>query len=117
MVIDDSFTLRQVLLMTLTKEGYEVVEAQDGADALRKLAGKKVDMFICDINMPNMDGLTFLRELGKLKEYAYTPKIMLTTESEQTKIQEGKTLGAKAWVVKPFKPDVMLGAIKKLMRP
>ena len=117
MIVDDSMTLREVLRMTLKKAGYEVIEAEDGVDALNKLNGQKVDMFICDVNMPNMDGLTLLKKINEQEEYTYTPKIMLTTESEQKKIQQGKTAGAKAWIVKPFKQDSMLNAVKKLMRP
>ena len=116
MVVDDSYTLRQVLSMSLAKAGYEVIEAEDGTDALEKVKGQKISMFICDVNMPNMDGIALVKELNKNEEYAYVPKIMLTTESEQSKIEEGKAAGAKAWVVKPFKQETMLSAIKKLMR-
>ena len=116
MVVDDSYTLRQVLSMSLKKAGYEVMEAEDGVDALAKLKGKKINMFICDVNMPNMDGLTLLKKLNSMEEYAYVPKIMLTTESEHEKVQEGKASGAKAWVVKPFKQETMINAIKKLIR-
>ena len=116
MIIDDSYTMRQVLGIALRKDGYEILEAEDGVDALNKLNGQKINLFICDVNMPNMDGLSLLQELNKKEEYAYVPKIMLTTESEQGKIQEGKAAGAKAWVVKPFKHDAMLNAIKKLIR-
>lgn len=116
MVVDDSYTLRQVLVMSLTKAGYEVIEAEDGLDALSKVDGRKINMFICDVNMPNMDGITLIKELNSKKEYAYVPKIMLTTESQNSKIQEGKDAGAKAWVVKPFKQETILNAIKKLIR-
>lgn len=117
MIVDDSFTLRQVLGMTLKKAGYEVIEAENGEDALNKLTGQKINLFICDVNMPKMDGITLLGELNKRDEYAYVPKIMLTTESEHQKMQEGKQAGAKAWIVKPFQQDTMLSAIKKIVKP
>ena len=116
MVVDDSFTLRQVLSMNLKKAGYEVVEAEDGRDALNKLSGARVDMIICDVSMPNMDGITFLKELKERPEYAYVPKIMLTTESQQDKKMEGKEAGAKAWIVKPFSSSQMLEAINQVLK-
>jgi two-component system chemotaxis response regulator CheY len=117
MIVDDSFTLRQVLSMTLKKEGYDVIEAEDGLDALKKLTGRKISMFICDVNMPNMDGISLLKELNSIDECKYVPKIMLTTESEHEKMKQGQSAGAKAWIVKPFQQDTMLNAIKKLIRP
>ena len=116
MIVDDSFTLRQVVSMTLKKAGFDVLEAEDGVDALKKLDGQKISLFIFDVNMPNMDGISLLKELNANKEYAYIPKVMLTTESEQGKIEEGRTSGAKAWIVKPFKQDTLLAAVKKLVR-
>ncbi|MBF0464063.1 MAG: response regulator [Nitrospirae bacterium] len=116
MLIDDSATLREVLGTTLKKTGYTVIEAKDGKDALSKLTGK-IHLMICDVNMPNMDGIEFLKEIKKNATYKFTPIIMLTTESQETKKQEGKEAGAKAWLVKPFKPDVLLSAIEKLILP
>ncbi|HIJ59006.1 MAG TPA: response regulator [Nitrospirae bacterium] len=117
MIIDDSATLRQVVSVTLKKAGYDVIEATDGKDALYKLTGQKVNLIICDVNMPNMDGITFLKELKNKPNYKFTPVIMLTTESQEAKKQEGRAAGAKAWVVKPFKPEQMLSAIEKLILP
>ncbi|MCX8069211.1 MAG: response regulator [Thermodesulfovibrionales bacterium] len=117
MIIDDSATLRQVVAVTLKKAGYEVLEATDGKDALNKLTGQKVNLIICDVNMPNMDGITFLKEIKNKPNYKFTPVIMLTTESQEAKKQEGRAAGAKAWVVKPFKPEQMLAAIEKLVLP
>lgn len=117
MIIDDSATLRQVVAVTLKKAGYEVIEATDGKDALNKLTGQKVNLIICDVNMPNMDGITFLKEIKNKPNYKFTPIIMLTTESQEAKKQEGRAAGAKAWVVKPFKPEQMLAAIEKLVLP
>ncbi|OGP15502.1 MAG: two-component system response regulator [Deltaproteobacteria bacterium GWA2_54_12] len=117
MVIDDSASIRQVMSLTLAKAGYDVAEACDGADALGKLAGQKVNLIVCDVNMPNMDGITFLKSLKDKPGYKFTPVIMLTTESQESKKQEGKAAGAKAWVVKPFKPEQMLEAVSKLIAP
>jgi two-component system chemotaxis response regulator CheY len=117
MAIDDSASIRQVVSITLKKAGYEVIEASDGKDALNKLTGQKVHLMLCDVNMPNMDGITFLKTVRQNPSYKFTPIIMLTTESQEAKKQEGKAAGARAWVVKPFKPEQMLAAIEKLILP
>jgi len=117
LVVDDSDTLRKVVCMALASAGYEVIEACDGKDALSKLNGEKINLIISDVNMPNMDGISFVKEVKKLANYKFTPIIMLTTESEESKKMEGKEAGAKAWVVKPFKPEKMLDAVQKLVAP
>ncbi|MFQ1595533.1 response regulator [Aeromonas veronii] len=117
LIVDDSATIRQVVGMTLKGAGYEVMEASDGKDALNKLDGKKINLIISDVNMPNMDGITFVKEAKKLANYKFTPVIMLTTESQDNKKQEGQAAGAKAWVVKPFQPEQMLAAVAKLIMP
>ena len=117
LTVDDSATIRQVVGMTLKGAGYEVMEASDGKDALNKLDGKKINLIISDVNMPNMDGITFVKEAKKLANYKFTPVIMLTTESQDSKKQEGQAAGAKAWVVKPFQPEQMLAAVAKLIMP
>lgn len=117
LIVDDSASIRQVVSMTLKGAGYDVIEACDGADALGKLKGQKVNLIISDINMPNMDGLTFIEEVKKRPAYKFTPFVMLTTETEQTKRERAKAAGAKAWVVKPFQPQQMLDAVAKLVLP
>lgn len=117
LIVDDSATIRQVVGMTLKGAGYEVMEASDGKDALNKLDGKKINLIISDVNMPNMDGITFVKEAKKLANYKFTPVIMLTTESQDSKKQEGQAAGAKAWMVKPFQPEQMLAAVAKLIMP
>ncbi len=117
LVVDDSASLRQVVGITLKGAGFEVIEACDGRDALNKVAGQRVNLVISDVNMPNMDGITFVRELKKLNEHRFTPVIMLTTESQEAKKGEGQAAGAKAWVVKPFQPAQMLAAVSKLIMP
>ena len=117
LIVDDSASIRQVVGIALRGAGYEVVEACDGSDALGKLDGRKVHLVISDVNMPVMDGITFVKELKKLPNYKFTPVIMLTTESQEEKKKQGQEAGAKAWVVKPFKPDQMLTAVSKLILP
>lgn len=115
MVVDDSASIRQVMNFTLRKGGYDVIEAADGKDAIDKLGGQKINLIICDVNMPNMDGITFVKTLKATPSHKFTPVMMLTTESHEAKIQEGKAAGAKAWFVKPFKPEQMLDAVSKLI--
>ena len=117
MVVDDSATLRQVVGIALKGAGYDVLEACDGKDALNKLNGQKIHLIISDVNMPNMDGLTFVAEAKKLPNYKFTPVIMLTTEAGENKKSAGQAAGAKAWVVKPFQPPQMLAAVSKLIMP
>lgn len=115
LIVDDSASLRQVVAIALKGAGYDVIEACDGKDALTKLDGKKIHLIISDVNMPNMDGLTFVREAKALPAYKFTPVIMLTTEAGESKKMEGQAAGAKAWVVKPFQPAQMLAAVSKLV--
>jgi two-component system, chemotaxis family, chemotaxis protein CheY len=115
MTVDDSSSVRQMVGFTLKDAGYEVVEAVDGKDALGKLAGK-VDMIITDLNMPNMDGIELIRQVRSLPDYKFVPIVMLTTESQAGKKQEGKDAGATGWIVKPFKPDQLLAVVKKVVR-
>ena len=115
LVVDDSASMRQMVAFTLKKEGYDVVEASDGKDALSKLSGT-VDMVITDLNMPNMDGIEFIRNVRAKAQYKFVPIVMLTTESQASKKEEGKSAGATGWIVKPFKPDQLLAVAKKLLR-
>jgi two-component system chemotaxis response regulator CheY len=117
LIVDDSASLRQVVSIALKGAGYSVLEACDGRDALGKLNGQKIHLIISDVNMPNMDGLTFVAEAKKLPAYKFTPIIMLTTEAGEAKKQAGQAAGAKAWVVKPFQPAQMLAAVSKLILP
>ncbi len=117
MVVDDSATLRQVVSIALKGAGYDVLEAGDGRQALALLDGRKISLIISDVNMPNMDGITFVSEAKKLAAYRFTPIIMLTTEAGADKKAQGQAAGAKAWVVKPFQPQQMLAAVAKLVMP
>ena len=117
MIIDDSVSLRQVVAIALTSAGYGVLEACDGQDALGRLQGQKIHLMICDVNMPNLDGISFLKAVRAHPSYKFTPVIMLTTEAGEDKKKEGQAAGARAWVVKPFKPEQLLMAVAKLVLP
>lgn len=115
MVVDDSASLREVVAIALRTAGYEVTTAVDGRDALAKLDGDRINLVICDVNMPVMDGISFVKEVKKLRQYRFLPIIMLTTESRESRKVEGQRAGAKAWVVKPFRPEQILHAVAKLI--
>ena len=113
LVIDDSGSFRTVVRMALQKAGYEVVEAGDGQEAVAKLDGRKISCMVCDVNMPRMDGITFVKHV-KTTSYKFTPVIMLTTESQDAKKAEGRAAGARAWITKPFQPSQLVDAVNKL---
>lgn len=115
LIVDDSASVRQVVAMTLRGAGYEVIEAQDGKDALSKLNGQRVHLIVSDVNMPVMNGIELLKAVKALPVYKFTPVIMLTTESSDSMKEEGRAAGAKAWMVKPFKPEQILAAVAKLV--
>jgi len=115
MTVDDSASVRQMVSFTLKNAGYDVVEAVDGKDALAKLAGP-VGMIVTDLNMPNMDGITLIKNVRAIPAYKFIPIIMLTTESQANKKQEGKSAGATGWIVKPFKPEQLLAVVQKVLR-
>ncbi len=117
MIVDDSASIRTVVGIALRGAGYTVIEAKDGQDAINKLTGQKVNLIISDVNMPIMDGITFVKNVKTMPAYKFTPIIMLTTESDESKKREGQAAGAKAWVVKPFKPEQMLSAVQRLCLP
>jgi two-component system chemotaxis response regulator CheY len=117
LVVDDSASIRQVVGIALKGAGYQVIDATDGANALSKLTGQRIHLVISDVNMPVMDGISFVRELKARPEYRFTPVIMLTTESSESRKAEGQAAGARAWVVKPFQPQQMLAAVAKLIAP
>jgi two-component system chemotaxis response regulator CheY len=117
LIVDDSASVRQVVSIALKGAGYDVITGVDGKDALQKLNGQRIHLIISDVNMPNMDGITFVSEVKKLPAYKFTPIIMLTTESQEDKKKQAQAAGAKAWVTKPFQPPQMLAAVAKLIAP
>lgn len=115
MTVDDSASVRQMVAFTLKEEGFDVVEAKDGKDALSKL-GSPVDMIVTDLNMPNMDGIELIKNVRAKSDMKFVPIIMLTTESQADKKSEGKKAGATGWIVKPFKPEQLMSVVKKVLK-
>jgi two-component system chemotaxis response regulator CheY len=115
MTADDSASVRQMVAFTLKGAGYEVVEAVDGKDALTKLAATPVHMLITDLNMPNLDGIGLIKGVRANPSYKFIPIIMLTTESQDSKKQEGKSAGATGWIIKPFRPEQLIAVVKKVL--
>jgi two-component system chemotaxis response regulator CheY len=115
LTVDDSASIRQMVSFTLKEAGYEVSEAFDGVDAVNKSLNNQFNLVITDLNMPNMDGITLIKKLRENPNYKFTPIIMLTTESQETKKQEGKAAGATGWIVKPFTPEQLIAVVKKVL--
>lgn len=115
LAVDDSTSMRRMVAETLKQAGYDVIEAEDGKVALEKARDMRVNLVVTDVNMPNMDGLTLVRELRGLPDYRFTPILVLTTESSQEKKQQGRAAGATGWIVKPFNPDTLLATIRKVI--
>ena len=115
LTVDDSASMRQMVSFTLKGAGHDVIEAVDGIDALAKAKNSRSDLVLADVNMPNMDGITLIRELRKLPEYKFIPMLMLTTESGTDRKAEGKSAGATGWLVKPFDPEKLLATINKVI--
>jgi two-component system chemotaxis response regulator CheY len=113
---DDSASMRQLIVFTLQNAGYQVVEAVDGKDALERLSNAPVQMVITDLNMPNIDGIELIRRLRTLPQYKYVPIIMVTTESEDGKKQQGKAAGATGWIVKPFRAEQLVALAKRFLK-
>lgn len=116
LVVDDSTSVRNMVAFTLKEEGYDVVEAEDGKDALGKANSGGISLVLSDVNMPNMDGITLCTELRKLAAYKFTPILMLTTESSDAMKQKGKDAGATGWLVKPFNPEKLISTIKRVIK-
>ncbi len=112
--VDDAATMRRLVGYTLRGVGHEVLEAEDGEDALRVLGQQSVDLVITDVNMPKMDGIELVRRLRALPRYQVTPILLLTTESDPEKKQQGKLAGATGWITKPFQPDQLIAAVAKV---
>lgn len=115
LTVDDTASMRQMISFTLGSAGYEVIQAADGEEALKLAQGRKVDLVIADVNMPNMDGITLVKSLRALETYKFTPILMLTTESQAGKRDQGKSAGATGWIVKPFNPEQLVNVVKKVL--
>jgi two-component system chemotaxis response regulator CheY len=115
LVVDDSTTMQEMVSFTLTRAGFAVTRAGNGQEALSRLKGTRFDLIITDLNMPVMDGISFIREMRAKPAYKFTPVLMLTTESGDAVKKQGKAVGATGWLVKPFNPDQMLQVVAKVV--
>ena len=115
LIVDDSISIRKSVSFVLSQEGYEVIEAEDGLDGLKKAEENQFKLIITDINMPNMNGIDFIKNVRNLPAYRFTPIIALTTESQDGKMQEGKAAGATGWIVKPFTSEKLSAIVKKIL--
>lgn len=114
LTVDDSKTIREMVSFTLKGAGFDVLEAEDGKHALEVLSGNEVQVIITDLNMPNMDGLELMKALRADPKYKFTPILMLTTEGDATKKEQGKAAGATGWIVKPFNPEKLVQVVNKV---
>lgn len=112
LVVDDSRAIRQSIRFILEQNGYEILEGSDGVEGLEKLASARVDLIITDVNMPNMDGITFIKKVREKADLRLVPILVLTTESQQSVMEEAKAAGATGWIVKPFSTDKLLAAVR-----
>jgi two-component system chemotaxis response regulator CheY len=116
LMVDDSYSMRQLVAFTVKNAGYDVETAGSANEAVEKLTAGKFDMVITDLNMPGIDGIELIRTLRALPDYKFVPIIMLTTESQEAKKQEGRAAGASGWIVKPFSPDRLLAVVERFMK-
>jgi len=116
LIVDDSSSLRTVVRMALNRAGYNVLEASDGVEAMTALEkAAKVHLIVSDVNMPNMDGISFVSQIKRHPRHKFVPVVMLTTEGQDAKKEQGRAAGAKAWILKPFNPPQLLDAVSKLV--
>jgi two-component system, chemotaxis family, chemotaxis protein CheY len=116
LTVDDSAAMRQMVEVTLTSAGYDVQQAQDGREALKIAGSDSFDLVMIDVNMPDMDGLTLVRELRGMASYKHTPLLMLTTEASTERKMQGREAGATGWIVKPFNPDKLIATVAKVLK-
>nr|WP_276508886.1 response regulator [Sphingomonas insulae] len=115
MTVDDSPSMRMLLRAALTDLGYKVLEAEDGLQALDRLGGLAPDLLITDINMPRLDGFGLIEKLREQDRHRNLPILVLTTESSDEKKQRARSAGATGWIVKPFHPDKLAAAIRRVL--
>ncbi|WP_257170848.1 response regulator [Bradyrhizobium sp. SRS-191] len=114
LTVDDSKTMRDMITFTLRKAGFDVAEAEDGKAAINVLGGSKFDLIITDLNMPNMDGISLIKNVRAGSSHRTVPILILTTESDGTKKADGKAAGATGWLVKPFNPDQLVELVHRV---
>jgi two-component system chemotaxis response regulator CheY len=116
LVVDDSASIRQLLSFAIQDAGYDVLVAENGNEALARLAATKIDMVITDLNMPDMDGIELIRQLRGMPDHKFTPIVMLTTEAQEEKKKQGRAAGASGWIVKPFSPEQLMNVVHKFVK-
>lgn len=114
LVVDDSATVRQQVGTALRQSGFNILEACDGLQGAELIAKGGIDCVICDVNMPNMNGIEMIRKVKGEPGNENLPIVMLTTEGSKELITQAKEAGAKGWIVKPFKADLLVAAVEKL---
>jgi len=115
LAVDDSASMRQMVSFTLKNAGFAVTEAVDGMDAWEKAQQRDFTLVLTDQNMPRMDGLTLIKSLRGMPQYASTPILMLTTESSDAMKSQGRAAGATGWLVKPFDPQKLIEVVRKVI--
>lgn len=115
LAVDDSLSIREMVAFTLRADGHDVVTAEDGVDALRIARDQRIDVVVTDVNMPNMDGITLVRELRGMEKFRFTPLLILTTESSSEYKQKGRAAGATGWLVKPFQPEQLQETVRRVL--
>lgn len=116
LIVDDSASIRQLASFALKQAGFDTKEVNDGKEAVTAAGQDKFDVVLTDRNMPNMDGIELTKALRADANYKFTPILMLTTESETEKKQEGKAAGVTGWIIKPFNPDTLVATINKVIK-
>lgn len=117
LVVDDSESIREVLVFSLQSAGYEVLAAGDGKEALQYFDGRSIDLLLTDFHMPNMNGLELISHVRQIDQYRYMPILVLTTETQVDLVREAKKSGATGWMVKPFNTDKLIQTLRKVIRP
>lgn len=115
LAVDDSPSMRDMVRIALTSAGFDVTQATDGEEALALARSSSFDLILSDVNMPNMDGITLVRELRARPAYRYVPLLVLTTESTAQRKAEGKAAGATGWIVKPFNPERLIAVVARVI--
>ena len=116
LIVEDSISIRQALSFAVKDAGYDVIEAVGGNEALRKLNDSEIDIVIADLDMKEIDGIEFIRQVRNTPRHRFTPIVMLVTDSQESKRQKGKQAGASGWVIKPFRPDQLRDVVKRFTR-
>jgi len=116
LIVDDSETLRAILMFVLEEAGYQVLAGTDGLDAQQYLDGRDLDLIITDLHMPKLDGIGFIKAARAIEKYSQTPILFLTTDTQSAKKSEARQAGATGWIVKPFDQEKLISAIARVIK-